>query len=304
MIDKISVILPCYNGAQWIDQAVESILLQTFKNLELIIVDDGSKDKSKDIVYSYLSDTRVRYVYQENRGFSAAINRGISESTGDLIGFIGQDDLWMPYKLDLQVKFLAKNQSIDFVHGNYCEIDLKGNFLRERKIRVPRTLDRKKFIQELFLENFIGFETVLIKKDVLIKAGPFDERMVGFSDHDMWLRIAKFSTAHYLDTVLVKKRHHKLQITKKTELVSKDEFLIVSKMVNRYPYLRKVERKKLASLYFMIGIDFLRKGYHQKSKESLLNVIKYKPWTWKAIIAYFAPNLYNHIINMLSGNND
>ena len=107
------MILPCYNGAQWISQAIESVLAQTYKDFELLIIDDGSTDNSKDIISSYLYDKRVRHIYQENRGFSGAVNRGIKESHGDLIGFIGQDDLWLPHKLELQTKYLSKHRDVD-----------------------------------------------------------------------------------------------------------------------------------------------------------------------------------------------
>src|SRR5208337_849330 len=99
---KVSVILPCYNGARWISRAIESVLAQTWGHFELVIIDDGSTDNSKKIILPYLSDERVQYIYQDNRGFSAAINRGVAESRGCLICFIGQDDLWMPNKLELQ----------------------------------------------------------------------------------------------------------------------------------------------------------------------------------------------------------
>jgi len=77
-----SVILPCYNGSRWINQAIESVLAQTYEHFELVIVDDGSTDNSKEMVASHLFDERVRYVYQRNRGFSKAVNRGIKESSG------------------------------------------------------------------------------------------------------------------------------------------------------------------------------------------------------------------------------
>jgi glycosyltransferase involved in cell wall biosynthesis len=112
-MQKVSVVLTCYNGARWISSAIESILAQTYKNLELVVIDDGSTDNSKEIVSSYLCDERVRYIYQENRGFSAAVNRGIKESRGELIGFIGQDDLWLHYKLELQVEYLNKHKEVD-----------------------------------------------------------------------------------------------------------------------------------------------------------------------------------------------
>jgi glycosyltransferase involved in cell wall biosynthesis len=78
---KVSIILPCYNGARWMSQSIESVLAQTYNDLELIIIDDGSKDNSREIISSYLYDKRIHYIYQENKGFSSALNEGIREST-------------------------------------------------------------------------------------------------------------------------------------------------------------------------------------------------------------------------------
>ena len=130
MMRNVSVVLTCHNGARWISRTIWSVLAQTYEDLELLIVDDGSMDNSKEIVVSYLGDDRVRYIYQENKGFSAAVNRGIKESNGNLIGFIGQDDLWMPNKLELQVRYFSKHKDVDLVHSNYYSIDSEGQIIK------------------------------------------------------------------------------------------------------------------------------------------------------------------------------
>ena len=108
-VRTVSVVLPCYNGARWISCTIESVLSQTYADFELVIINDGSTDLSEKIIAPYLYDERVRYIYQKNRGFSAAINRGIKASSGSLIGFIGQDDLWMPNKLEVIVYSLRSS---------------------------------------------------------------------------------------------------------------------------------------------------------------------------------------------------
>ncbi|NHV60337.1 MAG: glycosyltransferase family 2 protein [Candidatus Verstraetearchaeota archaeon] len=134
---KVSVILPCYNGSLWISDAVKSVLHKTYDDFELVIVGDGSTDNSKSIISQHLSDERVHYIYQKNRGFSGAVNRGIKESKGDLIGFIGQDDIWMPNKLEVQVKYFDAHKDVDLVHSNYCSIDYKGRIIKVRDIKIP-----------------------------------------------------------------------------------------------------------------------------------------------------------------------
>jgi len=293
---KVSVILPCYNGVQWIGQAIESVLNQTFKDFELLVIDDGSTDNSKEIVSSYLCDERVRYIYQENRGFSGAINRGIRESKGDLIGFIGQDDLWLPNKLELQTKYLSKHGDVDLIHSSYFAIDPQGQIMGIRNMEIPNVSSKRELIETLFLWNFIGFETVLVKRKCFDEVGFFDERMVGFSDHDMWLRIAGKFNIVYTSLPLVKKREHTLQLSKtQAEKVLRDEFLLVRKARYQYPFLEKVVPKKLASLYYSLGTVMLQKGNNEKAKKYFFKAFKYRPWKFKAFVAYIAPTFYRLI---------
>ena len=296
-MQKVSVILTCYNGARWISAAIESLLVQTYKNFELVVIDDGSTDNSKEIVSSYLCDERVRYIHQENRGFSAAVNRGIKESKGDLIGFIGQDDLWLHNKLKLQVEYLNNHKDVDLVQSSYFAVDSQGRIIRIRNVEIPSISSKREFIEKLFLGNFIGFETVLVKRECFDKVGFFDERMVGFSDHDIWLRISgSFNTEGYIDLPLVKKREHVLQLSKVRAIETlRDEFLLVNKAVNQYSFLKKVERKKLASLYYISGTVMLQKGYNKKAKQEFFKSFRLRPWKFKVVIAYISPTLYRII---------
>jgi glycosyltransferase involved in cell wall biosynthesis len=300
---KISVLLPCYNGTRWISRAVESILAQTYEDFELVIIDDGSTDNSKEMVALFLSDKRVRYIYQENRGFSAAVNKGIKESKGDLIGFIGQDDLWLPNKLESQVEYLSNHKDVDLVHSNYFSIDPRGRIIGKRNVEMQNVSSKRKLIEELFLGNFIGFETVLVKRKCFERVGFFDEHMVGFSDYDMWLRIAgSFNIEGYVDLPLVKKREHRLQLSIiRLDDVLRDELLIVKKAIERYPFLKKLERKKLGPLYYALGIVLLQKGNKDEAKQKLLKAIRCQPWKLKATAAYMAPTLYALVLDHYQG---
>nr|MDO8044211.1 glycosyltransferase [Candidatus Baldrarchaeota archaeon] len=295
---KVSVILPCYNGARWISEAIESVLNQTFEDFELIVVDDGSTDNSREIVTSYMDDKRVHYIYQKNRGFSAAVNRGLKESKGDLVGFICQDDLWLPDKLKLQVKYLSKHKDVGLVHTSCFDIDSQGRTIRIRNIEMPVVSSKEEFIEKLFLRNFIAFPTVLVKRQCFDQVGFFDEHMVGFSDHDMWLRMAgKFNIGH-LSRPLVKKREHEFQLSKVRYIaVLRDEFLLVKKAINRYPFLKRAVPRKLASLYYAWGMTLMQKGKIEEAKQKLFKAIRYQPWKLKTIMAYAVPTLYTLIWN-------
>lgn len=298
MTISASIILPCYNGSQWISRAVESILVQTNNKFELIIVNDGSTDDSEEKLTPYLRDKRIHYIYQKNSGFSAAINRGIRESSKSLIGFIGQDDIWLPEKLELQMKYLSIHKDIHLVYSDYYSVDSKERLLRVIKATAPDLWSKQQLIRQLFLTNFIGFETVLLRKSCFDKLGFFDERMIGFSDHDMWLRIVGIYNIAYLDMPLVKKRQHELQLSAiKIEDVLNDEFLLVDKAISAYPFLKNVERKKLSELHYSLGIALLRKGNIKEAKQELHKTIRFQPYKLKAIAAYVAPRVYNVMLH-------
>ena len=197
------------------------------------------------------------------------------------------------------MRYLSKHQNVDLVHSSYFAIDSQGQIIGIRNVEIPNVSSKEKLIEELFLRNFIGFETVLVKRKCFDEVGLFDERMVGFSDHDMWLRIAgKFNIQGYIGKPLVKKRIHELQLTKVgIEDNLKDEFLLVEKAVDLYPFLKRIEHKKLASLYYTWGIALLQKGNREDAKRKFLKSIRCQPWKVKSIIAYMTPALYKTILN-------
>ena len=123
MHDLISVIIPVYNGDRFISETIDSVIGQNYKNIEILVVDDGSTDKSAEIVKSYKN---VKYIYQNNRGPSSARNTGIDASNGAYIAFVDCDDIWYPQKLSVQEEFLSDNPEIGFVFARRKMITEKG----------------------------------------------------------------------------------------------------------------------------------------------------------------------------------
>jgi len=121
---KVSVIIPIYNRLQYLPAAIGSVLNQTYQDFEIIVVDDGSTEDVKGKISEYIKQNpskKIKYFYQENKGVSAARNRGIKEATGEYIAFLDSDDIWVPEKLSLQTEYLAKNKTIDVVFGDAVE---------------------------------------------------------------------------------------------------------------------------------------------------------------------------------------
>ena len=196
---KISVIIPTFNRKHTLQRAIDSVLAQTFKPFEIIIVDDGSKDGTKEwLLQNYPS---VQYIHQPNNGVSSARNKGIQISQGSWIALLDSDDEWMPEKLEYQSRFLEMNRDSSFCHTN--EIWIRNG------VRVNQMKKHKKYGGDIFKHCLdicrISPSSSIIKKDVFEEVGAFDESLTVCEDYDLWLRVtAKFNIL-FLDEPLIKK---------------------------------------------------------------------------------------------------
>lgn len=206
---KVSVIIPTYNRDKYLEKAIRSVLKQTYKNYELIVVDDGSTDKTKKIVKKYVKKypKKVRYIYQDNRGPSAARNTGILNAKGKYITFLDSDDEYLPKMLKRQIAYMKKRPKCRFLYTWYYDISSNGKIKRKRKTKKFRTkkgLQRGLFFRKLTIRT----STVMIQKKVFKKTGLFNEKYWYSQDWDMWLRIAKYHRGHCLKEPLAKYRQH------------------------------------------------------------------------------------------------
>jgi len=178
-----SVIIPTFNRESFLQPAIDSVLEQSYKNFELIIVDDGSTDSTKNLVNSY-SDSRITYLYQENKGVSASRNLALSKSKGNFIAFLDSDDRWLKEKLEKTLEYIKKYPGIDIFHTE--EIWYKnGKILRQKKKHKKPT----GFVYKCSLPLCcIGMSTAVIKKTIFDEIGFFDETFEGCEDYDFWLR--------------------------------------------------------------------------------------------------------------------
>ncbi|BAY84899.1 putative glycosyl transferase [Calothrix parasitica NIES-267] len=182
----ISVIVPVFNGELTIQETINSILNQTFKNIEVIISDDGSTDSTLEIV-SNISDSRIKILSYPNAGVSASRNRGIYQAKGEYISFMDADDLWTPDKLELQWQALQDNPQAAVAYSWTDYISESNQFIKAgRRIKANGDVFSKLLVSN-FLENG---SNPLISKEALEKVGGFDESLSVAEDKDMWLRLA------------------------------------------------------------------------------------------------------------------
>jgi glycosyltransferase involved in cell wall biosynthesis len=229
---KISVIITTYNGATrgFLQEAIESVLSQTYKDFELIIVDDGSTDDTEIFCEKYLSDNRVKYVKQINRGVSGARNTGLREASGNYICFLDDDDVWLPEKLAKQIDFFknSSDSELGVVHTWVTYIDENGKKLGLSSVETTGSIYR-----DLFQENVINaLSSVMVKREVFEKVGLFREHMIHVEDIELWFRVAKHFSVTSINEPLTQYRvHHR---NKLSECYRKD--VIFAQLVYFYAF--------------------------------------------------------------------
>jgi glycosyltransferase involved in cell wall biosynthesis len=181
----VSVIMPAYNAEQFIAQSIQSVLYQTYAELELLIIDDASVDRTVEIANEYAHlDDRVKVLKNDtNRGVAFSRNRGIDLSKGSLIAFLDSDDIWLPDKLSVQVELKSKYPSIPLFYSGYELIDPSGNRLK-KAVLPPLEIS----YQQLLRTNDIGCLTVMIDRQML---GSNRFKKVGHEDYNLWLSVLK-----------------------------------------------------------------------------------------------------------------
>lgn len=184
MPSRVTVVIPAFNAQQYISSAIHSALAQQGCEIDVIVVDDGSTDRTPQIVQAY--EDRVRYVRQDNAGPAAARNLGVSLATGEWIAFLDADDTWISGKLKAQLK-AASNVGADVVYSNLINA---GDCNSVAKTRTVQQLPRGDIFEELLHDNFIPLSSVLIRRQCLVDTGGFREDLLGTEDWDMWMRLA------------------------------------------------------------------------------------------------------------------
>jgi glycosyltransferase involved in cell wall biosynthesis len=196
----ISVVIPTYNRCEFLKEAIDSVRSQNFADFEIIVVDDGSTDKTRGLLSAY--GDQIITVYQENKGVSAARNAGISIATGTYIAFLDSDDMWLPEKLSCQVDFFVSHPEVVI-----CQTD---EIWIRNGVRVNPKNRHKKPSGMIFQPSLqlclVSPSAVMIQKSLFAKVGLFNEAFPACEDYDLWLRIGLYYPIHLIDRQLVVKR--------------------------------------------------------------------------------------------------
>ncbi len=211
-----SIIVPCYNSSKYLPACLDSLLRQTYVDFEVVIIDDGSTDDTDNVIKPYLNDSRMKYIKQQNAGPAKARNKGIKSAEGNFIAFLDSDDLWKATKLEKQMQLFA-DSSVGVIYSTARYINDLGQdvcSLNRMEYLKPR---EGKVTDFLFVDNFVPFSSVVIRRECLDKAGLFDEELGSSEDWDLLLRISVFFEFRYIDEPLLYYRLHSNQVSRDTE---------------------------------------------------------------------------------------
>lgn len=201
MTPTVSVVMAAKNYAKFLPVAVESVIVQTFADWELVIVDDGSTDATPAAVKPYLADRRVRYVRSDKLGQSRAKNLGIHLSRGEAIAFLDADDSWKPTKLEKQLALLRDDVGVVFCGREL--IDESGALLAKQPAANPPT---GRVADAIFVQNFVCFSSAMVRRQVFDRVGSFDPLLDLAIDYDLWQRVARHYSFNYVPEPLVQYR--------------------------------------------------------------------------------------------------
>lgn len=272
----VSVIMPSYNTARYIGEAIDSVLSQDYPNKELIVIDDGSTDATVDIIRSY-SD-RVRLITQRNQGAAVARNAGLDAAQGDYIAFLDSDDCWLPGKLRTQIDYLEQYPDIGMVYARWqvWKPELDGRFdmpaIAESsdadRSSPPIVPERSGWLyNRLLFTSLLHTITVVARRSLIETVGRFDTELKRGQDYDYWIRASRAGEIHQLDRVFALYRVHGNGCAKKWPNENY-ELMVVEKALNRWGLTgpngeitpTAAIRKRLADTCFSFGYHHYHEG--------------------------------------------
>jgi glycosyltransferase involved in cell wall biosynthesis len=287
----VTVIIPAYNSAQQLPEALDSVFKQTYRDFEIIVVDDGSTDDTRELLEGYKN--RITYLYQENAGPSKARNTGSRAAKGRYLALLDADDHWLPPKLELQVKLIESDPRLGLVFSDAeyfgGEKSMVGSYWKQRGC-YDQMISESGLIQNAFSTlmkiNPIMPSTALLKRDCFEKAGGFDEGLRYVEDKDMWLRMSVHCFMACVPFPLVKRRVHGYS---PHQVVSVQESIIhvVRKIERSYP--EEVARENvdtktiLGPLYYTLGRIYFDSDEFARARRTFWSSLRNR-FSWGALL--------------------
>ena len=302
---RVTAIVPVYNGAATIAEAIDSALAQSYRDLEVIVVNDGSTDATAEVLRRY--DGRIRVIERKNGGIAAARNTGVAATQSEYLAFLDCDDIWAPAMVEQTVAALDDNRDCVLAYTNCAVIDSDGDDLRSALVGAG--VDHAPTLDEMLSRLWpIMPSAVIMRRSTFDACGGFSEefRSYGFEDVIFWLRVREQGAFHYLSECLVKWRFSLFPSPLKTRW-RKPEACITFDRILRERYGISSDRLLAAraranrSILGYIGLRALRDGNRASAREAFRRALQMKPTRVKSLLRYLKTYLPLGMARALSG---
>lgn len=274
----VSVIVPVYNREKYLKKALDSIIEQTFKNFEIIAVDDGSTDSSLSILYDYQErfPEKIVVISQKNAGPSVARNKAIMAAQGKYIAFLDSDDTWAPNKIECQLPLFNNHQNVAFVYSGYYTTNEHGDIL-ETKLPDPQ-FEGDIYEKLWVLSNNISGGTLMVEKEKLLEVGLFDPDLGGAENLDLRIRLSQVGDVYYCPEPLYFYQKHSESLTSNSENMDNFQLKLLEKHFGKSGEKNRKLWKLIRSqqLYFLGG-DLLQQGNCIKASVNFFQSILLQP---------------------------
>lgn len=288
----VTVVIPAFNCEAYIVETLKSVFAQTYAATEVIVVDDGSSDQTRERVSEFRG--RVQYVRQENAGVSRARNRGIACAKGEYIAFLDADDIWLPDKLMKQVAMLSAEKNKECVHTNYALLLISSSGWTESPAKWEPA--RKNYLSEFIHGRRFRMSSLLVSKKCIDDIGGFDEKIPGrySEDLDLFLRISEKVRIGYIGDPLVLYRRHGNSTTATghaRELAVCDLYVFeaaLKRCPERWKSLVKSDRNALFDMAFFAGWSCMMDGSLHSARQYFVRALKFRPYSAVCRVYYAA----------------
>ena len=249
---RVSVIIPTYNRGELLCLAIDSVLKQSYRDYEVIVVDDGSTDDTANLVRPYLD--RITYIVQRNGGVAAARNNGIGAARGEFLAFLDSDDLWRPEKLETQVRFADANPQYGLIATEISSFNQRGRVPARTKSTMY-AIKNGMVVEDLLFANWIQTSTVLVRRACLEHTGIFDESVGQFGeDWLLWMHVASRFPIYFMPEPLVEYRVHEENLTSHQPEAQFDSLMrILDKLRSVPQFKKKPELIRIAEYRIALG---------------------------------------------------
>jgi len=271
----VTIVIPTYNRAALLRETLDSVSAQTFRDYEIVVVDDGSTDHTAQMIARRAEP--IRYFRQRNEGASSARNHGLREARGSLVAFLDSDDLWLPEYLQACVELLSRRDEVAMVYCDFTCIGQTGQPVNgHRKFQHDGDV-----IERLFASTFVHTSCVTARRSVVLDAGGFDESLPTNEDYDLWLRLALQHPFGLVPRVLCRRRTHSLSLSRngRSENLLRKTALLED-FYHRHGAGRidpHIAHRRLGKVHYSAGKSLLRDGSFQHARHLLQRSLHYRP---------------------------